>query len=114
MEASKPLPAAAIHILLALVERDCHGYGILQAVRERTGGRVRLGAGSLYRHLARLIGTDLVAEVEPPRACPDPRRGTHYRLTARGRRVLEAERRRLVELVASMDVLRSMPRKGSA
>ena len=113
MDISTPLKPAALHILIVLAEGDCHGYAIMQAVRERSQGRVPLGTGSLYRHLAKLIDAGWVTEAPPRRPDDDPRRGTHYRLTSRGRQVLAAEKRRLIELVAAMDGLRSL-RKGSA
>ena len=101
MDMSVPLPLAPFHILLALIGGASHGYGILQTVREQSGGRVPLGTGSLYRHLSRLIDAGLVSET---RAEPgvDPRRGTHYRLTPRGRQVLADERERLAGLVRAL------------
>jgi DNA-binding PadR family transcriptional regulator len=105
MDMSNPLPPAPFHILLALMSGASHGYGILQAVREQSGGRVPLGTGSLYRHLSRLIDAGLVAETgaEPS---ADPRRGTYYRLTSRGRQTLASERDRLAGLVRALDGLR--------
>jgi DNA-binding PadR family transcriptional regulator len=114
MDMITPLRPAALHVLLALAEGPLHGYGILQAVRER-GGDARLGTGSLYRHLASLIDAGLVAETPPPRAsAADPRRGTHYRLTPRGQRALAAERDRLAGLVAAIDAWRAASPKSHA
>jgi DNA-binding PadR family transcriptional regulator len=113
MDMSRPLAPAAFHILLALLEGAAHGYAILQAAREQSQGRVPLGTGSLYRHLSRLIDGGLVAESAAERGA-DPRRGTYYRLTPLGRRVLASERDRLSALVRAMSGLRSVSRKGQA
>jgi DNA-binding PadR family transcriptional regulator len=110
-----PLRPAELHVLLALADGPLHGYGILQAVRDRAGSDARLGTGSLYRHLSSLIDAGLVAESSPPRASgADPRRGTHYRLTPRGQRALAAERDRLAGLVAAIDAWRASPPKSRA
>jgi DNA-binding PadR family transcriptional regulator len=109
---SKPLPPAPFLILVALLGGDIHGYGLLQAVRDQSRGRVPIGTGSLYRHLSKLIDAGLVVELEAP-AKVDPRRGTYYRLTPRGRRVLVAERERLHSLVRAFDTMRA-ERRGQA
>jgi DNA-binding PadR family transcriptional regulator len=110
MDMSTPLPAAPLHILLAVSEGPIHGYGILQSVRERSGGAVRLGTGSLYRHLSRLIGAGLVAEVQV--SSGDPRRGCSYKLTARGRQALSDERDRTGALLASLNAATRRMRRG--
>lgn len=102
-EALKP---ALFHILLALAEGDSHGYAIMQAVREQSAGRVPLQTGSFYRHLTKLIDAGLVAEAPSPRSPEDPRRGTHYRLTSRGRQALELERQYLASVVSSLNAMR--------
>ena len=109
-----PIKPAVFYILLALAEQDRHGYAIMQAVRERSGGQVPLRTGSFYRHLAQLIADGVVAETSGRPADDDPRRGTYYRLTAPGHRVLAAERRRLADLVAVIDGLRPVSRRGPA
>jgi DNA-binding PadR family transcriptional regulator len=111
MDISTPLAAAPLQVLLALAEGPLHGYGILQAVRDRPGARVRLGTGSLYRHLARLIDAGLVAEIEVRPA--DPRRGSSYRLTPRAYRALAAERARISSLLSALDAAVRHARKGS-
>ena len=112
--AEGPIKAAVFYILLALAEQERHGYAIMQAVRERSGGQVPLRTGSFYRHLAQLIADGVVAEAGGRPADDDPRRGTYYRLTAAGHRVLTAERRRLAGLVAAIDGLHSISRRGPA
>jgi len=111
MDMSTALAPAPLHILLALAGGPRHGYGILQAVRDLSADRVRLGTGSLYRHLSRLIASGLVAETDARPA--DPRRGVSYRLTARGYRALAAERTRVSALLASLDAAVRHARKGS-
>lgn len=101
-----PLKPGAFHILLALHAADLHGYAVMQAVRELSGGRLVMRTGSFYRHLSTLIDAGLVAEAPGRRPGDDPRRGAYYRLTAPGRRVLAAEKRRLTELV---DAMRDIP-----
>ena len=101
MDMTSPLKPAALYILLALVDQDLHGYAVMQTVREVSGGRVPLRTGSFYRHLSQLIDAGLVAEAAARRATADPRRGADYHLTARGRQVLERERRHLAGLVAA-------------
>jgi DNA-binding PadR family transcriptional regulator len=109
-----PIKPAVFYILLALAEQERHGYAIMQAVRERSGGQVPLRTGSFYRHLAQLIAEGLVGETSGRPADDDPRRGTYYRLTAAGHRVLTAERRRLADLVAAIDGLQPVSRRGPA
>ncbi len=108
---SLPLKPAVFHILLALASHESHGYAIMQTVAEQSGGRVQLRTGSLYRHLATLIEQGLVAEGPSPRQVEDSRRGTHYRLTSRGRQALEQERRYLAGVIAMLGGLRGTWRK---
>jgi DNA-binding PadR family transcriptional regulator len=112
MDISTPLKPAALHILRALADGDSHGYAVMRAVREQSAGQVPLQTGSFYRHLSRLIGEGLVEEAPARKAHDDPRRGSYYRLTVRGRQRLIAERRRLAELVAILGTPGS--RKGQA
>ena len=104
----------ALHLLLALAERDSHGYGLMQAIRERSAGDVPVQTASFYRHLARLLDDGLVVEAPPRRGADDPRRGAYYRITARGRQVLAEEKRRLTALVARFDQVRLSPRKADS
>ena len=95
-----PLKPNWFHILLSLANEDQHGYGIMQEVLERTSGKVRLWPATLYGTLQRLIEADLIEESRRrPAPEDDDARRRYYRLTPFGRRVLEAESRRLEELV---------------
>jgi DNA-binding PadR family transcriptional regulator len=115
MDMSVDLKPAAFHILLALAEKDAHGYAVMQAVREQSAGRIPIQTGSFYRHLGTLIDDGLVMEAPAKaRAGDDPRRGAYYRLTARGRQVLAAEKQRLTDLVAAMSKIRVSPKRSNA
>lgn len=107
----KPLP---LHILLALAEHESHGYAVMQAIREQSDGQVPVQTASFYRHLGKLIDEGLVAEAPGRRDGDDPRRGTYYRITPRGRQALAAEKQRLTDLVAQMNRIRLSPRKANA
>lgn len=90
-----------LQILLALVDGPLHGYGIKQSVEARTGGAVRLGSGTLYEAVHRLLEAGRIEEVAAPAGEPSsggpPRR--FYALTADGREVLGRELRRLDAVV---------------
>jgi DNA-binding PadR family transcriptional regulator len=95
-----PLPAATFHILLAVADEDRHGYAIIQEVAARTGGEVRLGAGTLYRSIQRMVEQELIAECDARPAPPlDDERRRYYRITPFGRDVAYAETERLRALV---------------
>jgi DNA-binding PadR family transcriptional regulator len=103
-----PLKTNWFHILLSLASQDQHGYGIMQEVLDRTGGKVRLWPATLYGSLKRLIEEGLIEESgdRPAREFDDARR-RYYRLTRLGRRVLDAESARLQELVRILEVKRA-------
>jgi DNA-binding PadR family transcriptional regulator len=95
-----PLPAATFHILLAVADEDRHGYGIIQDVAERTGGNVRLSAGTLYRSIQRMLEQGLLIETqERPAPELDDERRRYYRITDFGRAVARAEAKRLSDLL---------------
>jgi DNA-binding PadR family transcriptional regulator len=104
-----PLKTNWFHILLSLAGDDQHGYGIMQEVLDRTGGKVRLWPATLYGTLKRLIEAGLIEESgdRPARELDDARR-RYYSLTRLGRRVLDAESVRLQELVRILQVKRGM------
>ena len=93
-----PLTPHAFQVLLALADKERHGYGIIQEVDERTDSVIRLRTGTLYTLLQRLSDEALVEHSEAPDAT-DPRR-RYYRLTSLGRDVLAAETRRLEALIS--------------
>jgi DNA-binding PadR family transcriptional regulator len=94
------LPPATFHILLALADEDRHGYAIIQDVAERTGGELRLSAGTLYRSIQRMLEQGLIAETrERPAPEDDDERRRYYRITPLGTSTAKAEARRMVQLV---------------
>src|SRR5258708_16551814 len=93
-----PLAPATLHILLALAAEDLHGYGIMQEVARQSEGRYKLGPGTLYDNLQKLIRRGWVEELGNRPADDDPRR-RYYRLTSGGRSVLRAETDRLPRVV---------------
>jgi DNA-binding PadR family transcriptional regulator len=97
-----PLSPAILHILLALAGEDLHGYGIMLEVARQSEGRYKLGPGTLYDNLQRLVNQGMVEEApHPPSAYAergDPRR-RYYRLTKFGRDVLAADIGRLEAVV---------------
>src|SRR6185436_10852696 len=92
------LTPAVFHVLLALARGDRHGYGIQKDVLDQTGGDVRLGPGTLYGTLQRLMVLDWVEETEGA-AAPEDERRRYYRLTRSGRRALKGEVERMEALV---------------
>lgn len=98
-DALLPLPAATFHILVALADDERHGYAIMQEVTARTGGELKLSAGTLYRSIQRMLEQGLIAEVtaRPPRL--DDERRRYYRITTFGRAVATAEARRLAQML---------------
>jgi DNA-binding PadR family transcriptional regulator len=95
-----PLTPAVFHILLALADQDRHGYAIILDIAERTEGAMRLGTGTLYTAISRLLEQGLIEEPdERPAADEDDERRRYYRLTTHGRDVANAEARRLSALV---------------
>src|ERR1700674_1291875 len=95
-----PLPTAVFHILIALADRDRHGYAIMQDVAARTGGKVQLSAGVLYSSIRRMLEQGLIEELtdSPDPSSTDERR-RYYRLTRFGKRVAAAEVERLTAMV---------------
>ena len=106
-----PLTPAMFHILLALADKERHGYHIMQEVDERTEGTVKLGPGTLYGSIKRMVTDGLVEELEER---PDPElddeRRRYYRLTDFGFRVARAEALRLEQMVKSARAKKLLPR----
>ncbi|HTX79710.1 MAG TPA: PadR family transcriptional regulator [Longilinea sp.] len=96
----QPLTPAVYHILLALVESEKHGYAIMKDVEAQTGGQIKMGPGTLYGSIKRMLAAGLIEEAEER---PDPElddeRRRYYRLTALGVRVVSAESERLAAAV---------------
>jgi DNA-binding PadR family transcriptional regulator len=99
IDARLPLPPATFHILLALADQERHGYAIIQDVAERTGGELRMSAGTLYRSIQRMLEQDLIVEVTRRAAAKEDSRRRYYRITPFGTAVARAEMRRLTQLV---------------
>jgi DNA-binding PadR family transcriptional regulator len=100
IDALLPLPPATFHILVAVAEEDRHGYAIIQDVAARTGGELRLSAGTLYRSIQRMLEQGLLVEPrERPKPEDDDERRRYYRITPFGAAVARAEARRLSQLV---------------
>jgi DNA-binding PadR family transcriptional regulator len=95
-----PLTPVVSHILLALADQERHGYAIMQEVIAMTQGRMRMGPGTLYGSIKRMLKANLIIESEE-RPAPelDDERRRYYRLTDFGRQVLIAEAQRLSTLV---------------
>jgi DNA-binding PadR family transcriptional regulator len=109
-----PLPAATFHILMALADDDRHGYAIIQEIEARTGGELRLSAGTLYRSIQRMIEQDLIVEIhERPAPELDDERRRYYRITKFGEAVARAEARRLQNLVRLARASGFVPRSAS-
>ncbi len=97
-----PLTPAVLHILLALADEERHGYGIMREVEARTGGEARMGPGTLYGSIKRMIADGLIEESdERPDPAMDDQRRRYYRITDFGRRVTGTEAERLQSLVSA-------------
>jgi len=99
-DATAVLTPAVFHILLALSDGHSHGYGIMQDIEAFTGGELRLGPGTLYRSIQRMLVDGLIEELEialHDEADDDRRR--HYRLTKKGLEIAQREAQRLAALV---------------
>jgi DNA-binding PadR family transcriptional regulator len=95
-----PLAPPMFHILIALGDDALHGYAVMQAIDERSGGQVRLLPGTLYSTIKKMLGLQLLEECEAPAdADSEDARRRYYRATAFGREVRSAETARLSMLV---------------
>lgn len=95
-----PLPPSTFHILVAVADDDRHGYAIIQDIATRTGGELKLSAGTLYRSIQRMLEQGLIVEThERPAPELDDERRRYYRITPFGTAVAKAEARRLAQLV---------------
>jgi DNA-binding PadR family transcriptional regulator len=112
LNAFLPLSPATLHILLSLAGEDLHGYAIMQEVSRQSEGQYKLGPGTLYDNLQKLIDRRFIQELGHRRGDDDPRR-RYYRLTSTGRAVLSAEVTRLEGVVreANLRLRPARPRR---
>lgn len=114
-ESLLPLSSAVFHILLALIDEERHGYGIMQETARSSDGRINLGPGTLYRSIRRLLTDGLIEEsAERPVPELDDERRHYYRLTPFGLRVARAEAQRLAALVRTAQSKQLLPQPGAA
>ena len=101
-ESFLPLTPAVFHIMLALTDGEQHGYAIMQSVQDATEGRMRMGPGTLYGTIKRMIADGLIEEsAERPDPARDDERRRYYRLSGFGLKVAALEANRLETLVRS-------------
>jgi DNA-binding PadR family transcriptional regulator len=111
-ESLLPLPAATFHILVALADEDRHGYAVIKDVAARTGGTLKLGPGTLYRSVDRMVQQGLIREISTrPAKDMDDQRRRYYRITPFGREVAMAEARRLAQMLDLARAKGLAPRK---
>jgi len=103
-----PLSPATLHILLSLAGSERHGYGIMQEVARQSDGQYKLGPGTLYDNLQKMMRSGMVEGAPSPSADDDPRR-RYYRLTSFGRRLLSMEIVRLENVVREARLHLSLP-----
>ena len=102
-----PLPASVMHILVALADGEKHGYAIMRDVAELSSGTVRMGSGTLYGSIKRMLDQGLIEEAdERPDSALDDQRRRYYRLTGLGHRVGAAEQQRLDRLLSAAQARR--------
>jgi DNA-binding PadR family transcriptional regulator len=110
-----PLTPAMFHVLLALADKERHGYEIMQEVQERTEGNVRIGPGTLYGSIKRMLSEGLIEESgDRPDPEFDDERRRYYRMTGFGYRVAKAESERLASLLKSARAKKLLSRPGDA
>jgi len=110
-ESFLPLTPAVFHILLSLADQERHGYGIMLEVERLTEGEVKLGPGTLYGSIKRMLASHLIEESdERPDPAIDDKRRRYYRLTNLGRRTAEAEAARLTNLVRQAKLKQLLPK----
>ena len=106
-ESFLPLPASAMHIVVALADGEKHGYAIRRDIETLSDGVVQMGSGTLYGAIKRMLDQDLIEEAEErPDPALDDQRRRYYRLTALGRRVGAAEQQRLDRLLTAAQARR--------
>ena len=105
-----PLPLPIFHLLLALVDGERHGYALKREILQRTDGKLNLGSGALYGSINKMLEQELIEESDDrPDAHLDDERRRYYRITALGRKVVQAEALRLRELVSLVEGRLKLP-----
>jgi len=111
-ESLLPLPPATFHILVALADEERHGYAVIKDVEARTGGKLKLSAGTLYRSIDRMVQQGLIREIGSPLARNmDDERRRYYRITPFGREFAMAEARHLTQMLDLARAKGLAPRK---
>ena len=105
---TKPLAGTHFYVLLALADAPRYGLEIAEEVAARTGGEVRLGPGTLYSAIQKMLDSGLIEEWTPAEGSADPRR-RYYRITRRGRSLVGSEAARLEQLVDAARDKRVLP-----
>jgi len=109
---AQSLPTAFFHILVAVADRERHGYAIMQDVAARTDGKLKLSPGTLYGSIKRMLQDGLIEEVEERRETKqDDERRRYYRITKHGRDVAMAESARMAALLAQARASGLAPRR---
>ena len=110
---AQPLPPAVFHLLLALRDGEQHGYALMHRVEELTDGAVRMGPGTLYGAIKRMLADGLIEETaERPDPAIDDQRRRYYRITAAGERACAVEVQRMETLLRHAS--KSRPELGNA
>ena len=105
------LSVATLHILIAVADRERHGYAIMQDIAARTDGGLRLGPATLYGSIKRLLNDGLIEELdERPDPGNDDVRRRYYRITPRGRKLAREETARLAKLVRQARAMGLVPK----
>lgn len=99
---TRPVAGTVVYVLLALADRPRYGLDIVREVDRQTGGAIRLGPGTLYNAVGRMLTDGVIEECDAPPGSDESRSGPerkYYRITESGRDVLEAEAMRLARIV---------------
>jgi len=108
-----PLTSTVFHIMLVLEGGARHGYGIMKTIEEITQGQIKMGPGTFYGSIKRMLDANLIEESdERPDPALDDERRRYYRLTSFGQRVLGAELERLTNLVRFAESKHLLSAKG--
>jgi DNA-binding PadR family transcriptional regulator len=107
---TQPLTPAVFHILLALADGEKHGYGIMKDIEVQTGGRIKMGPGTLYGSIKRMLAAGLIRETDDrPDPGLDDERRRYYRLTGLGQEVVSTESHRLEQAVRAARLKQVLP-----